>query len=101
MTYTITVITTKPATTPWYKQSSQYNPSTQAAIYTWNRLSAGWVSYVHNIPSDDVAEELYVFDTELNAINWLDAKLSRPDWVILTAYYADNGCTITTTSAQT
>lgn len=101
MTYTIKITITKPVTSIWYKQSSQYNPSIVAAISTWNKTSPGWISFVHNVLGDNISEELFTFDTEINAINWLDARMSHAETMVWRKYENDNGFVITEMSYQT
>jgi antibiotic biosynthesis monooxygenase (ABM) superfamily enzyme len=93
MPFKLTVTSTKPAGTTFFRQSSPENRAKMDAINAWTAQQPGFIS-VDNIRLDEnTAVQHLVFDTAENYAAYNEARRQQTDHVDRLEYNVTNGIT--------
>ena len=89
----LTVTSTKPAGTSFFRQSSPENRAKMDAINAWTAQQPGYISSDNIRIDENTAIQHVVFDTEENFAAYNTARRNMPDFVTRLEYNVTTGIT--------
>ena len=101
MSLTVTIITTKPASSTFYFNLSQDNLDKVESFQTWTSTMPGFVRAVSEMPDENTAIQIYEWATEADYENWWASRWDHDAHQERMDYNAANGITSNITNTIT